>query len=745
MSPPDVSLVVPVRDEAGNIGPLMAEIASRLDAAGMTWEAFVIDDGSIDGSWNEIVEAAASDERVQGVRHDHGRGKSAALMTGFKRCRGRHVVMLDGDGQDDPAEIPRMVRLLDKSSDPPGLVNGWKCPRVDPWHKTMPSRVFNLLVGWVTGLHLHDHNCGLKAIRGDVAHRLDLTTDMHRFIPTLVTLMGHGVAEVPVRHRPRTRGHSKYGLARFFHGLADLARVASIIAARPDPRDDAGRRRLRLGVSAILIAVALGGVLGRIFAVASVDRIALEHRLVDDAVARATAAGEPVDRAAIRERIVLEKRLLRPFLSGNDRSRWLTVRALVEHGTFAIDDLACEPGWDTIDAVVHPDASGRLRLYSSKPPLLAVIAAIPYGILHAITGWTLGDHPFEMGRMLLVVCAALPLAVTLVFSMRCIEMIGTSDWGRLWTSALVACGTFLTTFSVALTNHIPAAAAAAVSLWALLRVVRDGDRRATIFIVAGLAAGFTAAFELPALAWTATLIGLLWRTDARRTLGIALPATAIVIAAALAANHAAHDTIVPAYAHREGPRVQSATDAEESWNPTNWYDYSLRLPNGRLLTSYWRSPRGVDRGEPSRLWYAWHVIAGHHGILSLTPAWLLAIPGAVLLALRRKTARGESDVALAITIVTVVVIAFYIMRPEPDRNYGGMTSGFRWAFWLAPLWAVCCVPAADILSRSRSGIAIACVLLALSSVSAAYPTWNPWQPPWIEQGLRHAGWLDGSG
>ncbi len=146
MRPLDVSLVVPVRDEAGNIGPLVAEIRERLDAAGLSWEVFLVDDGSADGSWAEIVEAAAADDRVTGERHDAGLGKSAALMSGFRRCRGRHVVMLDGDGQDDPAEIPRMVRMLD--ADPAvGLVNGWKTPRLDPWHKTLPSRVFNLLVG----------------------------------------------------------------------------------------------------------------------------------------------------------------------------------------------------------------------------------------------------------------------------------------------------------------------------------------------------------------------------------------------------------------------------------------------------------------------------------------------------------------------------------------------------------------------------------------------------------------------
>ncbi len=743
MRPPDVSLVVPVRDEAGNIGPLIEEIRSRLDFAGLSWELFVIDDGSIDGSWDEIVQVAVTDDRVQGVRHDHGLGKSAALMTGFRRCRGRHVVMLDGDGQDDPAEIPRMVRLLDETP-AVGLVNGWKTPRLDPWHKTLPSRVFNLLVGWVTGLHLHDHNCGLKAIRGDVARGLSLTTDMHRFITTFVTLQGHRVVEVPVRHRPRIHGVSKYGVSRFFRGLADLGRVAALTTTVADEGDASeSRRRLRHGMAWMLAAVSLGGVAGRIGAVASIDRIGVENRLIDEAVKREAEAGNPVDRSATRDRIIREKRLVRPFLSANDRSRWLTVRALVERGTFAIEDLVVEPGWDTIDAVAHPDATGRLHLYSSKPPLLSVLCAGPYWLLHRITGWTLGDHPFEMGRMLLMLTGLMPLAVTLAFTFRTIEAVGSSDWGRIWAMALLACGTFLGTFAVVLTNHLPAAAAAAASLWLVFSIRCRGERSGWTFAAAGFATALLVAFELPALAWLAAVGVILGRSDLRRTLMAAAPAAALVAAAALGTNHLAHGTVVPAYAHRTDaiPTARAAA-TEESWNPLNWYDYAIRLPNGRLLESYWRSPKGIDWGEPSRLAYAWHAIAGHHGVVSLTPAWLLVIPGLALLAARRRRdIDGEADIARAIAAVSVVVIVFYVLRPQPDRNYGGMTSGFRWLFWMAPLWAVATVPAADVLGRSRAGRITACVLLGFSVLSAAYPTWNPWTAPWIEQLLRHAGSL----
>jgi len=780
MTTPVVSLVVPVRDEAGNITPLVAEIRTSLDTAGLPWELFLIDDGSTDGSGIEIEALAAADPRVHGIRFDHGQGKSAALAAGFARCRADQIVMLDGDGQDDPAEIPRMLRLLGGHDARTGgggampageagradFVNGWKTPRLDPWHKTMPSRVFNWLVGLLTGLWLHDHNCGLKAFRRDVMRKLELTEGMHRFLPVLAAAEGFRVVEVPVHHRPRTLGSSKYGIARFFHGLFDLSRVAARVwgKVRPlaVPRRCESRSRLRHAVYAILATMALAALLGRIGAVASVDRLGLEKKLVADAVATIEARGEQADAAAIRAQIEKDKRLIRPFLSGNDRSRWLTIRSLVERGTFAIDDLVVEPGWDTIDAVVHPDTSGSLRLYSSKPPLLSVLGAGPYWLLNRLTGWTLGDHPFELGRTLMVLYGLVPLAIFMLFTFRLIDRVGTSDWGRLWAAGLAAGGTLLNTFAVVLTNHVPAAACTAASAWFAHRIAVDGLRSRAGFAAAGATAALAAAFELPALAWLAAVLVVLASCDLRRTLTAALPAAAIVAAAALSTNWLAHGTISPPYAHRAAaarplPAGIVLRDGE-SWNPDNWYDYSLRLSNGKLLTSYWNKPQGVDRGEPSAASYAWHALIGHHGIFSLTPAWLLAIPGIGMLATsagRRRLGQqirggqqtvdaggaGQQRLAWAIAMVTLVVMAFYLSRPQLDRNYGGTSSGFRWAFWLAPLWVMATLPAADRMAGSRIGRVVALALLGLSVVSVAYPTWSPWTTPWLQQWLTHSGWL----
>ena len=752
-SPPDVSLVVPVRNEAGNIAPLVSEIRTALDAAGLAWEAIVVDDGSTDGSWEEIAAAAAVDARVSGLRRERGEGKSAALVAGFARCRGASIVMLDGDGQDDPAEIPGMLALLaDPARGRAGadLVNGWKTPRLDPWHKTLPSRVFNLLLGAASGLWLHDHNCGLKAFRAEVAKSLALSGDTHRFITVLTAAEGRKVVEKAVRHRPRTLGRSKYGFTRFVTGLVDLARISGRLRRGGRAVEgivaSSARARLRRQAYWIMGVVALAGLLGRIGAVNSVDRVALEKRLVSDAVAKAreaeAAGGPAVDAAAIAARVEAGKRLQRPFLSANDRSRWAAVRALVEKGTFAIDEIVAEPGWDTIDAVAHDDGAGRIRLYSSKPPLLSLLLAGPYWVLHRLTGHTLGDHPFELGRMLLTVASLLPFGLFLAATFRLVDSTGAGDWSRLWGAAFASFGTLLTPFAVSLTNHLPAAACTAWSAWCLLRLLSGPGSRGLAAATGALAA-LAAALELPALAWTASVLGLVLLLDPKRA-SSAVAGAVLVAAVALGANRLAHGSFLPPYAHRAAAPAGAAAGggipaAGSTADPANWYDYSIELADGRRLTSYWRDPKGVDRGEPSALRYAFHALIGHHGIFALTPAWLLLPWGLARLATpwRRHARPGHVSLALSTAAVTLVVLLFYLTRSQIDRNYGGVSSGFRWVLWLVPLWIAAVVPAVDGLARSGRGRFVALLLLAASVVSAAYPTWNPWSPPWIEQWMRH--------
>jgi hypothetical protein len=244
------------------------------------------------------------------------------------------------------------------------------------------------------------------------------------------------------------------------------------------------------------------------------------------------------------------------------------------------------------------------------------------------------------------------------------------------------------------------------------------------FALAGFASAFAAANELPALSFFALLgMALLWKCPRQTLLGFAPPAL-VVAAAFFGTNYIAHDSLRPPYMHR------GAGDPAD-----NWYDYSY-MRGGKLHDSYWRDPVGIDRGEPSAARYALHVTLGHHGIFSLTPIWLLSVAGIVLLARERQS----RALAVFIAVVSLVCLAFYLSRPEIDRNYGGMTSGFRWMFWFAPLWLVALLPAADWLSRRRVGRSFALVLLAASVVSATYPTWNPWTHPWLWNFLTYLGY-----
>jgi dolichol-phosphate mannosyltransferase len=217
-----LSAVIPVLNEAPSLRELHAELSAVAQAKQYDWEMILVDDGSSDGSWGVICELAQADARVRGIRLRRNFGKAAALSAGFRAARGDHVVTLDADLQDDPREIPRLLARLDEGLD---VVSGWKQIRHDPWHKVMPSRVFNWLCSWLTGVRLHDHNCGLKCYRRAVVREVRLYGELHRFVPVLAAARGFRVGELAVQHRPRRHGVSKYGARRFARGFLDLLTV----------------------------------------------------------------------------------------------------------------------------------------------------------------------------------------------------------------------------------------------------------------------------------------------------------------------------------------------------------------------------------------------------------------------------------------------------------------------------------------------------------------------------------------
>jgi dolichol-phosphate mannosyltransferase len=217
-----LSLVIPVYNEVESLRELHRELDEVAQANGYTLDVVFVDDGSNDGSWELIETLAKEDPRVQGIRFRRNFGKAAALSAGFKAAQGKIVLTLDADLQDDPHEIPRFLAEMDQGYD---VVSGWKQVRHDPWHKVGPSRVFNWLVGWMTGVKLHDHNCGFKCYRREIFDEVKLYGELHRFVPVLAAARGWKVSEIVVRHRARKFGHSKYGFRRFVKGFLDLLTV----------------------------------------------------------------------------------------------------------------------------------------------------------------------------------------------------------------------------------------------------------------------------------------------------------------------------------------------------------------------------------------------------------------------------------------------------------------------------------------------------------------------------------------
>jgi glycosyltransferase involved in cell wall biosynthesis len=217
-----ISLVIPVYNEKDSLAPLYQEIAETERRHGLGVEVIFVDDGSKDGSWDVIADLAREHANVHGIRFRRNFGKAAALSAGFHAARGDTVLTLDADLQDDPAEIPRFLEALEAGRD---VVSGWKRKRLDPWHKVWPSRVFNGMVSWLTGVKLHDHNCGMKCYRAEVFREIRLYGELHRFIPVLAAARGFRVGEIEINHRPRRFGRSKYGVRRFLKGFLDLLTV----------------------------------------------------------------------------------------------------------------------------------------------------------------------------------------------------------------------------------------------------------------------------------------------------------------------------------------------------------------------------------------------------------------------------------------------------------------------------------------------------------------------------------------
>ncbi|MCA9131549.1 MAG: hypothetical protein KDA45_00270 [Planctomycetales bacterium] len=456
--------------------------------------------------------------------------------------------------------------------------------------------------------------------------------------------------------------------------------------------------------------------------------------------------------------------------------------------------------WYSIDLVRHRGADGKQHYYSSKPPLLPTLYTGVYLGIRALTGSTLMNDPFFVVRTLLVVVNLLPLLAFWWLLVQCIQREPLSAWAAIVSSLFVAWGTYLSTFVSTLNNHLPAAIAVGLSLWCVQQIALQRDRRWRWFLLAGLSTSFGAANELPALSWLAAVGALLLVVDARRTLLGYVPALLPVALAFFGTNYLAHGEFNPAYAHRSvGEKlfsfetesglpleqlpldlvieqmrqhgIEASSQAVlrparragvyEFWDAEREHRVALRRDKepagGRVNVyawgdwydypgSYWTSDRkqGVDKGEPNVLRYIFHSLIGHHGIFSLTPFWLLSLLGGVVVWRQRTTLNVLVEHRLlltaAIAATSLVAIGFYLGRPLEDRNYGGVSSGFRWAFWLTPLWIWLALQGLQVV-QARWARRLVEVLLGISVFSACFPWDNPWTSPWLMQYGQYLGWL----
>ena len=246
MATPSLSIIIPVLNEEDSIGQLHCEISEVAEKNGYQIQIVFVDDGSTDRSWHVMQTLHESDDRIHCLRFRRNFGKAAALRAGASVATGELLVTMDADLQDDPAEIPALIEKLGDDHD---LISGWKEVRHDPIGKTIPSKVFNWLVGFLTGVKLHDHNCGFKIYRREIFDEVKLYGEMHRFVPVLAAAKGFRVGELAVNHRPRTHGVSKYGWSRLPKGFLDLLTVSFLTGYNQRPQHVLGM----LGMSSFFV------------------------------------------------------------------------------------------------------------------------------------------------------------------------------------------------------------------------------------------------------------------------------------------------------------------------------------------------------------------------------------------------------------------------------------------------------------------------------------------------------------
>ncbi|HON68843.1 MAG TPA: hypothetical protein PLS23_20355 [Phycisphaerae bacterium] len=414
--------------------------------------------------------------------------------------------------------------------------------------------------------------------------------------------------------------------------------------------------------------------------------------------------------------------------SPNDSSRWNTVYYLVEHGTYEYLPIPREqvpwairgtkegelPLWDTpvlwtID-MIRVDG----KMYSSKPPLLPTVLAGVAWIAQKVTGQTFHENPWLIQRIILIVCQVLPFVAMLLIVRRHVFRATESVWVRHFAMAVACFGTLLTPWLITLNNHVIAAATGLIALDAAIRIWYEGRREWYWFTIAGFFAAFTASIELPAGLLAVILFVALLMKDHRRTLIAGLIPALIPACAALYTNYLVTGQLMPAY---------------ESWDKDGnqkggFYDFP---------GSYWNNRKGIDAiNEPKHVYLA-HMLIGHDGFFSLSPILLVALGGILVQLFGRSDRRLLAAMTLGMTAVLVCV---YLVK---TNNYGGGCHGFRWLFWVIPMWLLFMPAGIELFYRRAVGRYVLYSLFLVSMFTVGYALDNPWSTNWLRALLKNAG------
>ena len=250
-----ISVVVPAFNECESVRELATLLQQELDTLQRTWEIIFVDDGSTDGTLGELRELHNTVPGVRALSMRRNFGKAAALSVGFQEAKGELIVTLDADLQDDPREIKNLIAKLDEGYD---MISGWKFKRRDPWTKTLPSKIFNFVLAKLSGIPIHDFNCGLKIYRREVVEKIDVYGELHRFLPVLAHWQGFRIGELRIVHHPRKYGKTKFGMERFLNGLFDLVSVMFLTTTSSSPLHFFGR----LGLVFLLVGALINAYFG---------------------------------------------------------------------------------------------------------------------------------------------------------------------------------------------------------------------------------------------------------------------------------------------------------------------------------------------------------------------------------------------------------------------------------------------------------------------------------------------------